>query len=124
MSAALETIRNSKLENLYYSLCQVHIQHAPLLTIGLWAFIESLCALAGKNDKTDFVAFYSKAKIALLGITEKAALRTALARIQHNGNSTKHHEIAASFDGQQLSNDLDTVTPLLIKTVESIPQKK
>src|SRR5258707_3781963 len=55
LSAALETIRNSKLENLYYSICQVHIQHAPLLTIGLWAFIESLCALACKNDKTDFV---------------------------------------------------------------------
>ena len=123
LSAALEAIRNSKLENLYYSLCQVHIQHAPLLTIGLWAFIESLCALAGKNDKTDFVGFYSKAKIASLGIIEKAALRTALARIQHNGNATKHHEIAASFDGQQLSNDLDTLTPLLIKTVESIPQK-
>ena len=124
LSAALETIRNSKLENLYYSLCQVHIQHAPLLTIGLWAFVESLCALAGKNDRTDFVSFYSKNKLAQLGIPEKAALRSALTRIQTNGNSTKHHEIAASFDGQQLSNDLDTLTPLLIKTVESIFPKK
>lgn len=124
LSAALEAARSSKLESLYYSLCQVHIQHTPLLTIGLWAFIESLCALAGKNDTTDFVSFYSKAKIAALGITEKAALREALTRIQRNGNATKHHEIAASFDGQQLSNDLDTLTPLLIKTVESIPSKK
>lgn len=124
LAAALETMRNSKLESLYYSLCQVHIQHAPLLTIGLWAFIESLCALAGKSDKTDFVSFYSKQKLAQLGIPEKAAIRTALTRIQTNGNSTKHHEIAASFDGQQLYNDLETTTPLLIKTVESIPPKK
>jgi hypothetical protein len=124
LSGGLEAIRNSKLENLYYSLCQVHIQHAPLLTIGLWAFIESLCALAGKNDTTDFVSFYSKQKMAALGITEKAAIREALNRIQRNGNSTKHHEVAASFDGRQLSNDLETLTPLLIKTVESIPPKK
>ena len=124
LAAALETIRNSKLENLYYSICQIHIQHTPLLTIGLWAFIESLCALAGKNDSTDFVSFYSKQKVAALGITEKAAIREALNRIQRNGNSTKHHEVAASFDGQQLSNDLEILTPLLIKTVESISPKK
>jgi hypothetical protein len=41
-----------------------------------------------------------------------------------NGNSTKHHEIAATFDGAQLSNDLETITPLLIKTVEEIIRKK
>jgi hypothetical protein len=76
------------------------------------------------DDRTDFVSFYSKNKLAQLGIPEKVALRSALTRIQTNGNSTKHHEIAASFDGQQLSNDLDTLTPLLIKTVESIPPKK
>jgi hypothetical protein len=124
LADALETVRSTKLENLYYAICSVHIQHVPLLTVGVWAFIESLSALAGKNDRTDFVSFFSKSKLAQLGIPEKVALRTALNRIQANGNSTKHHEIAASFDGQQLSNDLDTLTPLLIKTVESISPKK
>jgi hypothetical protein len=51
-------------------------------------------------------------------------IREALTRIQRNGNATKHHGIAASFDGQQLSNDLATITPLLIKTVETIAAKK
>jgi hypothetical protein len=59
-----------------------------------------------------------------LGFTERTTVRSALTRIQQNGNSTKHHEIAASFDGAQLSNDLETITPLLIKTLQNMPPKK
>jgi hypothetical protein len=35
-------------------------------------------------------------------------------------NTTKHHEISASFDGEQLANDFDTLVPLLVKTIENI----
>jgi hypothetical protein len=135
--ATLLEARSAKLESLlylrpreghdhHYSICSVRVApHAPLLTIGLWAFIESLCALAGKNDSTDFVAFFSNQRLADLGFDKgKVALREALTRINRNGNSTKHHEIAASFDAQQLANDLATITPLLIKTAESIRRKK
>ncbi len=125
MQAALEPLRSNKLEALYYSICSIRIEHAPLLTIGLWAFIESLCALAGKRENVDFVGFCSNERIAAYGIDKgKFAVREALTRIQRNGNATKHHEIAASFDGQQLANDLATITPLLIKTAESIRPKK
>lgn len=124
LASALQTIRSNKLESLYYSICSIQIEHTPLLTIGVWAFVESLCALAGKNELTDFVAFFSNQRIADLGFKDKTAIRDALSRIQRNGNSTKHHEIAATFDGAQLSNDLETITPLLIRTVESIPPKK
>lgn len=123
LAAALESIRSSKLESLYYSICSIHLQHTPLLTIGVWAFVESLCALAGKNDTTDFVGFYSNQRLADMGFKDKA-IRDALNRIQRNGNSTKHHEIAATFDGAQLSNDVETITPLLIKTIEGISLKK
>lgn len=126
LATAIEVLRSNKLENLYYSICSVRIEHAPLLTIGIWAFIESLSARAGKNDNTDFVAYFSNQRLSDLGFAGRKAgpIREALTRIQRNGNATKHHEIAASFDGQQLSNDLATITPLLIKTVESISQKK
>jgi hypothetical protein len=124
LAAALEAIRSSKLESLHYSICSVHIQHTPLLTVGVWAFVESLCALAGKNADVDFVAFYSNQRISELGFKEKHALREALTRIQRSGNMTKHHEVAATFDGTQLSNDLETITPLLIKTLENVPPKK
>jgi hypothetical protein len=126
LATALEAIRSSKLESLYYSICEVRIQHAPLLTIGLWAFIESLTALAGKKDNVDFVAFCSNERMATCGFnkTKAGPIRQALTRIQSNGNATKHHEIAASFDGQQLANDLATITPLLIKIAESTAPKK
>jgi hypothetical protein len=126
LATALETLRSSKLEALYYSICEVRIQHAPLLTIGLWAFIESLTALAGKKDSVDFVGFCSNERMATHGFGRGKAgpVRDALNRIQKNGNATKHHEIAASFDGQQLANDLATITPLLIKIAESIGPKK
>ena len=40
LADALAMIRSNKLETLYYSICEVILEHAPLLTIGLWAFIE------------------------------------------------------------------------------------
>jgi hypothetical protein len=126
LATAIEILRSNKLENLYYSICAVRVEHTPLLTIGLWAFIESLSARAGKHENTDFVAYFSNQRLADLGFGGRKAgpIREALTRIQRNGNATKHHEIASSFDGQQLSNDLETITPLLIKTTESIGRKK
>jgi hypothetical protein len=124
LATALEALRSHKLESLYGSICNVRIEHTPLLTVGVWAFVESLCALAGKTETTDFVGFYSNQKLSDLGFKEKGTIRDALTRVQRNGNSTKHHDIAASFDGRQLNNDLETIAPLLIKTLESIRPKK
>ena len=127
LATALEGIGSRKLESLYYSICSIHIEHAPLLTIGVWAFVESLTALAGKNPDIDFLAYFSNQRLSNQGFGSGKALgpiRDALTRIQRNGNATKHHEISASFDGEQLSNDLATITLLLIKTVESIAPKK
>jgi hypothetical protein len=127
LAAGIEAIESNKLESLYYSVCDIRVdEHAPLLAVGVWSFVESLTALAGRYADTDFVAFYNNNRMVDLGVDKKkiTAVREALTRIQRNGNSTKHHEMAASFDGKQLSNDLATITPLLIKTVESIAAKK
>lgn len=126
LATALAKLGSGKLESLHYSICSVHIDHAPLLTIGVWAFVESLTALAGKNPDTDFLAYFSNQKLSDHGFgsgKKLGPIRDALTRIQRNGNATKHHEVSASFDGKQLSNDLATITPLLIKTVESIASK-
>lgn len=128
IARAVENIGSDKLESLYYSICSVRLEaNTPLLTIGIWAFIESLCALAGKNINVDFVAFFSNSRLGDYGFGSGKALtpiREAFTRIQRNGNSTKHHEIAASFDGKQLANDLSTITPTLLKTLEIITSKK
>jgi len=127
LATALEVHTNSKIKALYYSICAVPIKHALLLTIGVWAFVESLTAAAGKNADTDFLAFYSNQRLSGYGLGSGKALgpiRDALKRISRNGNATKHHQISANFDGAQLVNDLSTITPLLIKTAESIEVKK
>lgn len=127
LGTAIEETRSAKLESLYYSICSVRLEHnVPLLAVGVWAFVESLCALAGKGSDTDFQSFYSNQRLTELGAGGKIAstIRLALQRISVNGNATKHHEIAASFDGAQLNNDLATITPLLIKTIHTLVLKK
>ena len=128
LAAALEALANAKLESLYNSLCNVRLDHAPLLAIGAWAFIESLAARAGKGPNTDFLSFYSVQRLGGYGLgnsnKQLAPIRDALERIQRFGNTTKHHEVSALFDGRQLANDFATITPIAIKTLESIGPKK
>jgi len=125
---ALADLGNDKLESLYFSICSIQLDtHTPLLTVGLWAFIESLAALAGKSPDTSFHAFYSGNRLGDYGFKGNKTtgpIRDALERIQRHGNTTKHHEVSATFDGKQLSNDLATTTPVLLKTLEEIAAKK
>ena len=67
LAKQLEDRANSKLESLYHSLCTVRLEHAPLLAIGAWAFIEFLTALAGKDVNNDFLAFYSHQRLQQYG---------------------------------------------------------
>ncbi|MGB5065925.1 MAG: hypothetical protein WBO29_00930, partial [Albidovulum sp.] len=49
-----------KLQRLYYSICDISLQeHTPLLTVGVWSFLESLTGLAGRDENTDFYGFFS-----------------------------------------------------------------
>jgi hypothetical protein len=52
---------------------------------------------------------------------ERKNFSAALKRLTEKGNSTKHSSIAASFDGMQLANDFDTLTPLMIAVLKNIP---
>jgi len=129
LAAAITTLRHDKLESLYFSLCNVRLpSHTPLLTIGLWAFVETIASLAGKKADTDFLAFFSGNKLAELGIEggnkKTRPIRDALERLQHDGNATKHHETSASYNGKQLNNDLLTITPILVNTLENEAKKK
>ncbi len=128
LARLLEGLGNAKLESLHNSLCNVRLDHAPLLTIGAWAFVESLAALAKKGPDVDFVSFFSVQRLSGYGLgnsnKQLGPIKDALTRVQRNGNATKHHEISAAFDGKQLANDFATITPVLVKTLESIGPKK
>ena len=119
----LQACGNDKLSRLYYSICDVSAHdHPQLVAIGAWAFIESLTAFAGRQDSVSFADFYNKNWFTQNGFGNSRAnkpIRTSIDRLASEGNTTKHHAVAAIYDANQLINDMDTVTPVLITTLKN-----
>ena len=117
---ALRNFGNEKLSSLYHSISTIDLDpHTPLVAVGTWSFLESLTACAGRNDGTSFEAFLSNAKLNTYGLAgEKTSLRAAMVRIRECGNTTKHHPFAATFNGDQLNNDMTTLKSVILKCIE------
>ncbi|MEW5993029.1 MAG: hypothetical protein AB1744_01360 [Candidatus Zixiibacteriota bacterium] len=113
---ALRTLGNEKLESLYHSICAIELDpHTPIVCIGTWSFFETLTACAGRNATTSFDSFLSKNKLTSYGIqSEGSTLRNAMERIRDYGNTTKHHQISATFNGEQLNNDMNTLKDVIL----------
>ncbi|QMV00191.1 hypothetical protein GHV40_01215 [Devosia sp. D6-9] len=128
LASALKALSSWKLEHLYNSLCTVSLQeNTPLLAVGLWSLVECLTAHAGRNETTDFNSFLNATRLQAYGLGDKGktkSAREAIARIQAFGNSTKHDGTAAAFNSDQLANDLETTTALLIKVAEDAKAQK
>lgn len=124
----LKKTESYKLEKLYYSLCSIELEdHTPLLSVCAWSFIETLTAKDGKSVNTDFYSYLSKKKLADLGLgkgKEQNGIREAVNRMKEHGNITKHDHTSANFNGEQLANDFETLTPLFRSTAESIAESK
>ncbi len=119
IAKALKHIGSYKLEKLYFSICELPLEkHTPLISIGVWAFFETLTALSDRDSNTAFPSFLSNQRLASLGFDgreEKAAITQALNRISAYGNTTKHHDTAANFNGEQIANDMATLRELVVK---------
>jgi hypothetical protein len=117
---ALECLKGDKLPSLYNSICSVSLEsHTPLVAIGVWAFVESLSARAGRKNDTPFPAFYSKNRLETYGLAKgkgDKAINEALRKVSASGDVTKHDAGAALFDGQQLINDMETLKDLILRT--------
>ena len=118
--AALRNLGNEKLSSLYHSICTIELDpHTPLVAIGTWSFFETLTACAGRHDDTSIDGFMSKAKLVSYGFTsDTLSLRNAMIRIREYGNTTKHHRIAAIFNGDQLNNDMTALKSVILKCIE------
>lgn len=116
-----------KTKSLYRSICDVPLkENTPLLAVGVWSFFESLTAGMGRNSNTDFVSFLSATRLQGFGLGDKKEskpLRDALLQIQQFGNTTKHHDTSAAFNGDQIANDLDTLRGLMLKCIGAILKK-
>lgn len=125
---ALKAIKSQKLVSLYDSITLIPLNpHSPLVSIGAWAFLESLSALAGKGDRADFLSFFSKDRRAKYGLPTgqgAKAVTKALGQLATSGDVTKHDGTAAQFNGDQLANDMDTLKDLILKCAEEIAAAK
>lgn len=116
---ALQEIPNYKLEHLYYSVCKLELAHyTPLLSVGIWSFIESLTSIVDRHEKTDFHSYLSKIRIQSLNceaLSSVKSAREAIKRISEFGNTTKHDSVGAMFNGEQLANDFELIAPIVLE---------
>ena len=119
---SLNDLGEHKLPHLYSSITSIKLEsHTPLLSIGAWAFLESLSSKAGRNTRTDFPSFFNKQRLQKYGIAAgkgDKAVNEALRRLSASGDVTKHDGTAALFNGEQLANDLLKLKQLIIECIE------
>jgi hypothetical protein len=117
---ALRSYGNEKLQSLYHSICSIDLDpHTPIVAVGTWSFFETLTACAGRNDGVSFESFLSKNRLQGFGIKgDLVSLRSAMERVREFGNTTKHHPLAAAFNGDQLHNDMNTLKEVILKCIQ------
>lgn len=117
---ALRSLGNRKLESLYHSITSIELDpHCPIIAVGAWSFFETLTSCAGRSATTNFEAFLNKGKLTAWGFQgETVSYRSALGRILEYGNTTKHHSHSATFNGDQLNNDITTLKDIILKCIE------
>jgi len=120
----LKRIGSYKLQKLYFSICDVGLdKHTPLISVGVWSFFETLTARCGRTTDVPFPNYLSKAKLTAMGFTDRDRTRPitlALERLSAYGNTTKHHDTSANFNGEQLANDIDTLGELIHKLIAEV----
>ena len=118
---ALGRLNNEKLSRLYYSITQVDLKtHTPLICVGVWSFLETLTACMGRTDAS-FNSFLSKLKLSGYGLgtgRNLSSITAIIERIAEYGNTTKHHPVAATFNGDQINNDMKVLKPFILKFIE------
>ncbi|WP_065335324.1 hypothetical protein [Tritonibacter mobilis] len=126
LQAEFEKSGCQKLQSLYESITDLSLRkHCPLITVGFWSLMESLAALHGGEGSTFDGYFHHNRLNNDFGITNKEQRKTIVAslkRLTEKGNSTKHSAVAASFDGQQIANDFDVLTPLILSVLRNLPK--
>ncbi len=128
LETAFATSGSQKLQSLYKSCTTLSLKyHCPIITVGFWSLMESLAALHA-TDGTAFDTYFSHNKLqndfGFSNKDERKNIVAALKRLTERGNSTKHSAIAGSFDGHQVANDFDVLTPLMLAVLRDLPTWK
>lgn len=125
LDRALDELNNYKLKKLYYSIHEIPLKkHTPILTIGIWSFLETLTVLHGRENDEFHAYINNHSQEWGFNSRKDKAIKEAIRRFHENGNATKHHATAATFNAEQLLNDFEVISPLLAAIIESIIKKQ
>ncbi|WP_343619670.1 ParB/Srx family N-terminal domain-containing protein [Acinetobacter proteolyticus] len=118
----------NKLQTLYSSLCMVSAeQHTPLVTVGIWAFIESLANLYGKTTG-DFYSFFGNFINQKLSKGNKNQKHTdfkkSLEYFNSEGNMSKHSSIAMTLDSATVINKFSILEEFFIAVLEDMQKQE
>ena len=121
LEAALDSHGNTKLRSLYYSLCAIDLtnnDYIPLVTVGTWSFVESLCRDCGSvnNDFSGFIGGVNKKN--LFEEEQRKSINAAAQELTKHGNMTKHDAKYALFSGEAIASIMETLTPILLFLLE------
>lgn len=122
---ALKALGNEKLQSLYHSICSIELDpHTPIVCVGAWAFFETLTACAGRRTGTSFQDYLNKERLRNYGLGDDTrSARSAVSRILEYGNTTKHDALSATFNGDQLNNDMVALRIAILKCIEEAAKK-
>lgn len=123
--SGFEELESNKFKHLYESICEIDCrEHTLLIVVGAWSLIESLSNAVGKPKGASFKDFFSTGKrgrLAELGLHPRQnAIHKALENIADYGNITKHDPRGASYNSDQLINDMATLTPLIVACTKEL----
>ncbi len=120
----LEAINSEKLAQLYNSLCKISlIEHPVLVSVGSWAFFETLAKLSGAAENTSFESYFNSKISQWFNGGKKKAFRKIVRDISERGNLDKHERDYYTVDAKQLAVDFSVAEPLIIKILEEIAEK-
>lgn len=120
-------LRSNKLSQLYHSITTVSLNtHPSLVTIGAWAFLESLASLTGKKKNIAIESWFSKGSISNQWpeictdsfIQKTADFQHALEDIRKDANAIKHSSHYHSSNAQNLSSHFRCLEPLLVEILD------
>ncbi|WP_010630031.1 ATP-binding protein [Halomonas sp. KM-1] len=115
-------LRSNKLSQLYESLCTVSlITHPVLVSVGAWAFFETLSKLAGYKGDSSFSSFLNnKVNFLYKDREKKKSYKKIINDISERGNLDKHDGYYYTIDARQLAVDFDVIEPFLIDLLDEI----
>ncbi|ENX02313.1 hypothetical protein F900_01377 [Acinetobacter modestus] len=118
----------NKLQTLYSSLCMVSAeQHTPLVTVGIWAFIESLANLYGKTtgDFNSFFGNFINQKLSKNTKNQKHTdFKKSLEYFNNEGNMSKHSSKAMTLDSGTVINKFSMLEEFFITVLEELRDRE